>query len=59
MLEVCPISYIAFIDAVVVSDDVRETTGEVVISSDAIVELIKRLCSKSGCRSCRVERFVI
>jgi hypothetical protein len=41
LLEVCLTSYFALIDAVVASDDVRETTGEVVISSDAIVELIK------------------
>ena len=39
MLEVCPTSYIAYIDAVVLSDDARETTGEVVILSDASVEL--------------------
>jgi hypothetical protein len=38
-LEVCPTSYIAYIDAVVLSDDARET--EVVILSDASVELIR------------------
>ena len=41
MLEVCPTSYIAYIDAVVLSDDARETTGEVVILSNASVELIR------------------
>ena len=41
MLEVCPTSYIAYIDAVVLSDDARETTGDVVILSDESVELIR------------------
>ena len=40
-MEVCTASFIAFNDAAVVSDDVRETTGEVVKSSDAIVELVR------------------
>ena len=40
MLEVSPTSYNAYSDAVVFSDDAKETTGEVVMFSDASVELI-------------------